>query len=254
MKFDVLTLFPEMFENVVSTSMMGRARDKELVDINLINFRDYTQNKHGKVDDYPFGGGQGMVIKPEPVFYAMEDIGLPQDKSERTVYLTAQGKPYTQKKAQELSKLKRVILICGHYEEIDERIRQELVDEEISIGDYILTGGEIPAMVLMDSIIRLIPGVLGDESSAWDESFVKGLLEYPHYTRPAEFRSLEVPEVLLSGNHEAIRRWRRKESIRRTLRVRPELLKKPDLTDEDRAILEEIKKEEGLKSTRRYEK
>ena len=254
MRFDVLTLFPEMFENVINTSIMSRAKEMELIDINLVNFRDYSTDKHQKVDGYPFGGGQGMVIKPEPVFYAIEDLGLSRDKSERIIYLTAQGKPYSQKKAVELSKLKRIILICGHYEEIDERIRSELVDEEISIGDYVLTGGEVPAMVLMDSIIRLIPGVLGDEDSAWEDSFMDGLLEHPHYTRPAEFRGLKVSEILLSGDHEAIRKWRRKESIRRTLRVRPELLKKIKLSEEDRTLLEEIKNEEGLKSTRRYGK
>lgn len=247
MKFDVLTLFPEMFENVINSSIMGRAVETEIIEVNVINFRDYTTDKHGKVDGYPFGGGPGMVIKPEPIFNVIESIGLPQDNNERTVYLTAQGKPYEQQKAYELSKLNRIILICGHYEEIDERVRSQLVDEEISIGDYVLTGGEIPAMVLMDSITRLLPGVLGHEDSAREDSFMEGLIEHPHYTRPAEFRGLKVPGVLLSGDHGAIRRWRRKESIRRTLQVRPDLLKKLKLSHEDNKLLLEVKEEEGFK-------
>ncbi|UMZ73337.1 tRNA (guanosine(37)-N1)-methyltransferase TrmD [Natranaerofaba carboxydovora] len=246
MRFDVLTIFPQMFDNVINTSILGRARENSLVEINLIDFREFSNNKHNKVDDYPYGGGEGMVIKPEPLYEAIESIGPLKKPEEKVVYMTAQGEPYNQKKAFNLSKLDRIVLICGHYEEIDERVRTGLVDEEISIGDYVLTGGELPAMVLMDSIIRLLPGVLGDENSAVNESFVDGLLEHPHYTRPEVFRDKKVPDVLLSGNHAAIRKWRRKESIRRTLRVRPELLKKIELSEEDKALLEELKKEEGL--------
>ncbi len=253
MRFDILTIFPEMFNNLINTSILGRAREKRLVEINLIDFREYSRDKHKKVDDYPYGGGEGMVIKPEPLFEAVESIGKTNPPNEKTIYLTAQGKPYEQKKAFKLSKLDRIVMICGHYEEIDERVRTVIVDEEISIGDYVLTGGEIPAMVVMDSVIRLLPGVLGDDKSAHNESFVEGLLEHPHYTRPENYRGLKVPEILLSGDHEAIRKWRRKESIRRTLKVRPELLKEFDLEEEDRILLEELKVEEGLKSTRRYE-
>ncbi len=254
MKFDVLTIFPEMFTNVIGSSILGRAREKGLIDVNLVDFRDYSENKHNKVDDYPYGGGEGMVIKPEPLFNALEAMGKTSPPKEKTIYLTAQGKPYEQKMASKYSKLDRIVLICGHYEEIDERVRTSLVDEEISIGDYVLTGGEIPAMVLIDSITRLIPGVLGDENSAVNESFVKGILEHPHYTRPENYRGMKVPDILLSGDHEAIKKWRFKESMRRTLKVRPDLLKNLELEEEKREILEELKREEGLKYTRRYER
>lgn len=234
--FNVFTLFPQMFEGFLSTSIIRHAHEKEIVCTHLIDFREYTTDKHRTVDDVPYGGGGGMVLKPEPLFRAVESLtdGV---GSASIVLMSPQGVPFTQQKANELASCSNVFLLCGHYEGFDERIREHLVTEEISIGDYVLTGGELPAMVVMDSIIRLLPGVLGNDSSAVDDSFSTGLLEYPQYTRPAEFRGYSVPEILLSGHHGNISKWRRQESLRRTWLKRPELLEKVDLTEEDKEYL-----------------
>ncbi len=221
MRIDILTLFPEMFRGPFDESIVNRAKEKRLIEIYIHDIRDYTHDRHRKVDDRPFGGGPGMVFKPEPVFECVEKIGAEDCP---LIYMTPQGEPFTQKKAQKLSRRERLVLLCGHYEEIDERIRTALVGEEISIGDYVLSSGEVPAMVVVDCVVRLIPGVLGDSQSAEEESFANGLLDYPHYTRPAEFRGMKVPEVLLSGNHQEIRKWRKQMALERTKKVRPDLL------------------------------
>lgn len=246
MRIDVLTLFPEMFEGVFSSSILGKARDKGIVALNTVNFRDYSNNKHNTVDDYPYGGGGGMVLKPEPIFTAVESLPLHQEEGQdpvkpRVILMCPQGETFTQKKAEELSNEQHLVFICGHYEGYDERIRQYLVTDELSIGDYVLTGGELPAMVVIDSVVRLLPGVLGNEMSAVTDSFSTGLLEYPHYTRPAKFRDWEVPEMLLSGHHENVKRWRRKESLFRTLERRPDLLEGRELSKEEKAWVVEWK-------------
>ncbi|MCY9694425.1 tRNA (guanosine(37)-N1)-methyltransferase TrmD [Paenibacillus alginolyticus] len=246
MRIDVLTLFPEMFEGVFSSSILGKACDKGIVALNTVNFRDYSNNKHNTVDDYPYGGGGGMVLKPEPIFAAVESLPLHQEEGQdpvkpRVILMCPQGETFTQKKAEELSNEQHLVFICGHYEGYDERIRQYLVTDELSIGDYVLTGGELPAMVVIDSVVRLLPGVLGNEMSAVTDSFSTGLLEYPHYTRPAKFRDWEVPEMLLSGHHENVKRWRRKESLFRTLERRPDLLEGRELSKEEKAWVVEWK-------------
>lgn len=223
MKFDVLTLFPEMFETL-KTSIIGKAVEKKLIDINLINIRDFSENKHKKVDDTPYGGGAGMVIKPDVVYRAYQSVK--EDKA-KVIYLSPQGKTLNQQKVENLSKESHLILLCGHYEGIDQRVLDKIVDEEISIGDYVLTGGEIPAMVLIDSISRYVEGVLKADSIQ-EESFSKGLLEYPQYTRPEIFEGESVPEILLSGHHEKIERWRKEKSVEITKRKRPDLLKNND--------------------------
>lgn len=223
MKFDVLTLFPELFELVMKESIIGRAQEKGLVEINAINIRDYTKDKHRKVDDYPFGGGNGMVMMCQPVLDACRTITKGLDPKPRVIYMSPQGRVLTQKLAMELSQENRLILLCGHYEGIDERIIEEVVDEEISIGDYVLTGGELPAMVLIDCISRLIPGVLSTEGSFSEESHFNGLLEYPQYTRPAEYEGKAVPEILLSGHHANIEKWRFEQSLERTRKKRLDL-------------------------------
>ena len=228
MKFDVLTLFPEMF-SAVKQSIIGRAIEKDLISINLINIRDFSKDKHKKVDDTPYGGGAGMVIKPDVVYNAYKSIS---DKNAKVIYLSPQGSVLTQKKIESLAKENHLILLCGHYEGIDQRVIDEIVDEEISIGDYILTGGEIPAMVLIDSVSRYIEGVLKKDSIS-EESFSKGLLEYPQYTRPEEFLNKKVPEVLISGHHFNVRKWRREQSLKNTYKKRPDLLEKIKLSKED---------------------
>ncbi|KIL36570.1 tRNA (guanine-N1)-methyltransferase [Gordoniibacillus kamchatkensis] len=300
MRIDVLTLFPAMFEGVFGSSILGKARDKGLVKLNTINFRDYANNKHNTVDDAPYGGGGGMVLKPEPIFAAVEDVlgtapacretgsraatGQPDavlaesdgqadhagqakqsvrvdrpgleadadgspagtaDKRPRVILMCPQGETFTQRKAEELAGEKHLIFICGHYEGYDERIREHLVTDELSIGDYVLTGGELPAMVIIDSVVRLLPGVLGNETSAVTDSFSTGLLEYPHYTRPASFRGWDVPEVLVSGHHENVAQWRHREALRRTARRRPDLLSGRELSKQERAWLAEFEKERG---------
>jgi len=242
MRFDVLTLFPGMFSSPLRESIVGKAVEKGLIQIRTINIRDFALDKHQVVDDTPYGGGQGMVMKVEPIARAIEWVKS-QDPSAWTVYLTPEGKPLNQELAISLSSRSHLILLCGRYEGVDERTRELFVDEEISIGDYVLTGGELAAMVLIDAIARLLPGVLGSNRSAEDDSFFNSLLEYPQYTRPFDFRGNLVPEVLLSGNHSAISLWRRKEALRRTLARRPDLLAKANLSDEDKKLLEEILQE-----------
>lgn len=240
MRIDYLTLFPEMFEGVLNHSILKRAQDKGMLAVNTVNFRDYAENKHNQVDDYPFGGGQGMVLKPEPIFNALES--LQQTAETRVVLMCPQGEPFTQEKAQELSEAEHLVFICGHYEGYDERIREHLVTDEISIGDYVLTGGELPAMTMTDAIVRLIPGVLGNQQSHEDDSFQDGLLEFPQYTRPREYRGMNVPEVLLSGNHARIDAWRREQKLLRTYRNRPDLLDKAELRKQDQDILKRYRK------------
>ncbi|KYD09450.1 tRNA (Guanine37-N1) -methyltransferase [Caldibacillus debilis] len=243
MRIDVLTLFPEMFPNVLGTSILERARERKAVEYHLVNFREYSDDKHRTVDDYPYGGGAGMVLKPQPIYDAVADItNKVAAERRRVILLCPQGEPYTQKKAEELAKEEHLILICGHYEGFDERIRH-LATDEISIGDYVLTGGELAAMVIIDSVVRLLPGVLGNEASHVEESFSTGLLEHPHYTRPADFRGMKVPEVLLSGNHKKIEEWRKKEALKRTFLRRPDLLKDYPLTDEEKKWIGEWEKE-----------
>lgn len=237
MKIDILTLFPNMFD-VLNHSILGKAKEKNIININAIDFREYSNNKHNQVDDYPFGGGQGMVLKPEPIFNAVES--LTKTKNTRIILLCPQGEKFTQQKAEELSKEEHLIFICGHYEGYDERIREYLVTDELSIGDYILTGGELAAMTIIDSVVRLIPDVLGKEESHKDDSFSTGLLEYPQYTRPQDFRGMKVPDVLISGHHKNIELYRKKESLRRTYLRRPDLLENYNLSDEEKHILEKI--------------
>ena len=220
MKFDVLTLFPEMF-NCLNESILGRAIEKDLININLINIRDFSKDKHKKVDDTPYGGGAGMVIKPDVVYDAYQSV---KDENAKVIYMSPKGKVLNQEKVKALSKENHLIILCGHYEGIDQRVLDEIVDEEISIGDYVLTGGEIPAMVLVDSVSRYVEGVLSEGSTS-EESFSDGLLEYPQYTRPEEFRGKKVPEVLISGHHENIKKWREEKSLEITKKNRPDLLK-----------------------------
>jgi tRNA (guanine37-N1)-methyltransferase len=239
MRFDILTLFPDMFSSPLRGSILGKAIEKGIIQIRTINIRDFSLDKHQVVDDSPYGGGQGMVMKVEPIARAIESVKS-QNPSVRTIYLTPQGKPFSQDLARKLSTQPHLILLCGRYEGVDERVRELFIDEEISIGDYVLTGGELAAMVLIDAVSRLIPGVLGSDRSAEEDSFFNFLLEYPQYTRPFDFRGRCVPEVLLSGNHSAIALWRRKEALKRTSLKRPDLLAKANLSEEDKTLLEEI--------------
>jgi tRNA (guanine37-N1)-methyltransferase len=249
MRIDVLTLFPEMFTGVFGASILGKARDKGIVSLSTVNFRDFSGNKHNTVDDMPYGGGGGMVLQAEPIFGAVEhlleqtsggqaDVRESSSSSPRIILLCPQGAPFSQQIAQELSGESHLIFICGHYEGYDERIRQHLVTDELSVGDYVLTGGELPAMVVIDAVVRLLPGVLGNDQSAITDSFSDGLLEYPHYTRPAEFRGWKVPDALLSGHHAEIAKWRRHQSLERTLERRPDLLKNAELTPVERKWVE----------------
>lgn len=243
MRFDVITIFPEIFNAYINESIIKRAIEKKIIEIKIHNLRDFTSDKHKAVDDYPYGGGPGMVMKPEPFFRAVESIksdGIPR----RVIILSPQGELFHQQMAFYMAEEKQNLLfICGRYEAIDERVRENLVDKEISIGDYVLTGGELPALVIIDTITRLIHGVLGDERSIVEESFTSGILDYPHYTRPPEFRGLKVPDVLLSGNHKDISLWRRKEAIRRTIQRRPDLIEKVLLTESDHKLIKEIQEE-----------
>ena len=223
-RFHILTLFPEMVMDGLNTSIIGRAIEAGLLEINAVNIRDYSTNKHMKVDDYPYGGGAGLVMQPEPVYRAYKDLEKDMKKKPRVVYLTPQGTTFHQEMAKELAKEEELVFLCGHYEGIDERVLEEIVTDYVSIGDYVLTGGELPAMVMIDSISRLVPGVLHNDDSAGEtESFDDGLLEYPQYTRPPVFLDKEVPEVLLSGHHENIRKWRHEQSVKRTKERRPDL-------------------------------
>lgn len=281
-RIDVLTLFPEMCEAVFGTSILGKARDKGIARLQAVNFRDFSGNKHGSVDDTPYGGGGGMVLKPDPIFAAVEhvlgerhfvqaplasealvvpetalQVGAEEsvansvnsnevpaaDAKPRIILMCPQGRPFDQRIAEELSKEQHLIFICGHYEGYDERIREHLVTDELSIGDYVLTGGELPALTVIDAVVRLQPGALGNETSAITDSFSTGLLEYPHYTRPPEFRGWKVPDMLLSGHHANIEAWRREQSLRRTLERRPDLLEHAELSEGDRKVLKRLKAE-----------
>ena len=240
MRFDVLTLFPELFSSFLKETILGRAVKAGLVDIRMVNIRSFARGRHLVTDDRPFGGGEGMVMKPGPISRALESIDRIKDRS-LVLLLTPQGRTFDQPLAWELSRTEQIILICGRYEGVDERIRTSSIDLELSIGDYVLSGGEMAAMVVMDAVSRLVPGVLGGERSAQEDSFEEGLLEYPQYTRPRVFKNQEVPAVLLSGDHEKIRVWRRTESLKRTLERRPDLLEKAKLTEEDKRILAKLR-------------
>ena len=247
MRIDILTLFPQMFQGPFSVGIFQRAIDRKLVQVNIHNIRDYTHDKHHTVDDYAYGGGAGMVLKPEPIFEAVEsiksDICLKAGGNELPIILlTPQGRLLGQQIVQELSRYSHLILICGRYEGVDERVREHLVTDEISIGDYVLGGGELAAMVIVDAVVRLLPGVLGSEASPLDDSYTNGLLEYPQYTRPDVYRGWSVPEVLLSGDHAQIAKWRREQAILRTLKRRPELLDQANLSPGDRQLVARLKK------------
>jgi tRNA (guanine37-N1)-methyltransferase len=236
---DILTLFPQMFQGMFDSGIMKRASEQKLVSIGVHNIRDYTHDKHHTADDYPYGGGAGMVLKPEPIFEAVESIE--REAETPIILLSPQGRLFCQQVAQELAHYNQLILICGHYEGVDERVREHLASDEISIGDYVLSGGELAAMVVIDGVFRLVPGVLGSEASPLDDSHVGGMLEYPQYTRPASYRGWPVPEVLLSGNHAQIDSWRREQAIRRTYKQRPELLDKAELSSEERRLVERLR-------------
>lgn len=242
MKIDVLTLFPEMFTGVLSNSILKKAADNGAASYNVVNFRQFADNKHLTVDDYPYGGGAGMVLKPQPIFDAVSHLSK-ESSAPRIILLCPQGERFTQTKAEELANVEHLLFICGHYEGYDERIREHLITDEISIGDYVLTGGELGAMVIIDSVVRLLPGVLGNEESHQKDSFSTGFLEHPHYTRPADFRGMKVPDVLISGNHRLIEEWRTKESLRRTFERRPDLLENQELSSEQKKWLSEWQKQ-----------
>ncbi|HEV3041845.1 MAG TPA: tRNA (guanosine(37)-N1)-methyltransferase TrmD [Candidatus Angelobacter sp.] len=266
MKFEIVTIFPDFFRGPLDYGIVRRAREAELIEIAIHDLRNFTSDRHKTVDDRPFGGGEGMVLKPEPIFACVESLGVGSQERRRAhesvetvILLSPQGRMFNQSVAQELSRLKRVVLLCGRYEGVDERVAEHLADQEISVGDYILSGGEMAAAIIVDAVTRLVPGALGNAASAQQESFTAalknvpaegdvpdstcasgGLLDYPHYTRPAEFRGAAVPEILIGGNHEQIRKWRRKKALEKTLRNRPDLLEKQPLSEEDRKILKEI--------------
>lgn len=243
MNFYVLTLFPEMIMQGMNTSITGRAISRGILNIEAVNIRDYAFNKHQKVDDYTYGGGAGMLMQAEPVFLAYESVLKKIEKKPRVVYLTPQGKVFNQNMAKELACENDLVFLCGHYEGIDERVLEEIVTDYVSIGDYVLTGGELPAMVMMDSVSRMVPGVLNNQESGETESFAGNLLEYPQYSRPEEWHGKKVPPVLLSGHHENIEKWRREQSILRTLKIRPDLLKKADLTNKEWNFIRQTKKQ-----------
>ncbi|HET6597565.1 MAG TPA: tRNA (guanosine(37)-N1)-methyltransferase TrmD [Anaerolineales bacterium] len=244
MQFEVFTLLPEVFPPYLESSMLQRARQRRLIEVRVHNIRDYTKDKHHTTDDTPYGGGGGMVMKPEPVFEAVESvlgISSAQPTSLPIILLTPQGRVFTQRVAEELARHEQIVLLCGRYEGVDERIRAHLVTDEISVGDYVLTGGELPALLVIDAVSRLIPGVLGDPTGAEDDSHSMGLLEYPHYTRPPEFRGWKVPEVLLSGDHAKIEAWRREQALERTFNKRPDMLEVAELSEKDKKFIEGLR-------------
>jgi tRNA (guanine37-N1)-methyltransferase len=241
MNIHILSLFPEMFTGVFNSSILKKAQEKNEVSLNVVNFRDFSGNKHHQVDDYPYGGGAGMVLKPEPLFNAIDSLTTNTEQKRRIILLCPQGERFSQRKAEELALEEELIFICGHYEGYDERIREHLVTDEISLGDFVLTGGELAAMTIVDSVVRLLPNVLGNAESHEKDSFSTGLLEHPHYTRPVEYRGYKVPDVLLSGNHAAIEKWRREQSLKRTLSRRPELLEQIQLSDLDKEMINKLK-------------
>jgi tRNA (guanine37-N1)-methyltransferase len=265
MRFEIVTIFPDFFHGPLDYGIVRRAREAGLVEIGVRDLREFTHDRHKTVDDRPFGGGEGMVLKPEPIFECVESLGIsPREtrlagSDESVILLSAQGRLFDQETARELSQLKRVVILCGRYEGVDERINEHLADREVSVGDFVLSGGELGAAIIVDAVTRLLPGALGNEASNLQESFTRaaplaengvpsstcgsgGLLDYPHYTRPAEFRGIPVPEVLSSGNHDEIRRWRRRKALEKTLQNRPDLLEKVPLSEEDRRLLEEIRR------------
>ncbi len=243
MRFDCLTLFPEMMRAVLEESIIGRAGKEGILDIRYINIRDFAENKHNRVDDYPYGGGEGMVMQAMPIYRAWQSVTENGSKKAKVIYLSPQGRVFDQATAVRLAEEEHLVLLCGHYEGVDERVLEEIVDEEISLGDFVLTGGEIPAMALIDAVGRLIPGVLSSEEAYVHESHFDGLLEHPQYTRPPECLGRSVPEVLLSGHHKNIIEWKRRESIRRTMQKRPDMLEKALLSKEERQWIERIKEE-----------
>ena len=243
MNFHVLTLFPEMIENGMNTSITGRAIAGGFLSLEAVNIRDFAFNKHQKVDDYPYGGGAGMLMQAEPVYLSWESIARRIGRKPRTVYLTPQGNVFTQEMAREMAKEEDLVFLCGHYEGIDERVLEEIVTDYVSIGDYVLTGGELPAMVMMDTISRMVPGVLGNQESGETESFAGSLLEYPQYSRPEEWHGKKVPEVLMSGHHANVEKWRREQSIARTAKWRPDLLKKADLSNKEWNYVRQLRKQ-----------
>lgn len=240
MRFHVLTLFPDMIEQGFASSITGRAMEKGILELSAVNIRDYAVNRHMRVDDYPYGGGAGMVMQAEPVYRCYEDVSARIGHKTRVIYLTPQGRVFNQHMAEELAKEEDLIFLCGHYEGIDERVLEEIVTDPVSIGDYVLTGGELPSLVMMDAISRLVPGVLGNDDSAVGESFAGSLLEYPQYSRPAIWREKEVPPVLLSGHHANVEAWRREQSVIRTAKWRPDLLEHAELTQKERQIVKKI--------------
>lgn len=240
MKFDIVTIFPRMFEGPTAEGILGRAIERGLVDLRVHDLRDYTEDRHRTVDDVAYGGGPGMVLKPAPLFAAIDAIREARGTPSTIVLTSPQGRRFDEREAVRLSRLDHVVVICGRYEGVDERVCEHVATEELSIGDYVLTGGELPALVMLDAVARLIPGVVGDDQSVELDSFNRGLLDYPHYTRPAEFRGLAVPAVLLSGHHAEVRRWRKRQAIQRTLARRPDLLETAELDDEERDILREL--------------
>lgn len=242
MKFDILTLFPDMFEAVLGDSIIGRARENRLVELNIVNIRDFSKNKHRKTDDYPFSGGGGMLMTPQPIYDAYMSVAKGREKKPHTVFLSPQGAVFNQKKAIELAKMDEIVLLCGHYEGVDQRVLDMIVDEEISMGDFVLTGGEIPAMAVIDAVSRMIPNVLANEKSYGEESHFNGLLEYPQYTHPQEFMGVKIPDILISGHHKNIEKWKREQSLIITLKKRPDLLEKAELSEEDRRFLAEFDK------------
>lgn len=252
MRFDIMTLFPEMVMNGLNTSIIGRAIDKGILEIEAWNIRDYAFNKHNSVDDYPYGGGAGMLMQAEPVYQTYKAIcektGNEEGKRPRVVYLSPQGKTFNQAMAEEFAKEEELILLCGHYEGIDERVLEEIVTDYVSAGDYVLTGGELPAMIMIDAISRLIPGVLHNNASAEFETFQDSLLEYPHYSRPEIWHDKQVPPILLSGHHTNVEKWRREQSVIRTAKWRPDLLEKAELTKKEKELAEEIMKEKAEKA------
>jgi len=244
MKFDVVTIFPQMVAAGLAEGVVSRGIERGLVDVAVHDLRDYTIDRHRSVDDVPYGGGPGMVMKPEPLARAVDDIRVRRGAPDAVILLSPQGRRFTQAEAARMSRLRHLVLLCGRYEGVDDRVRTAVATEELSIGDYVLSGGELAALVVVDAVSRLVPGVVGDAQSVEDDSFSRGLLDYSHYTRPQEFAGQQVPAVLLSGHHEEVRRWRKKTALRRTLERRPDLLTSAALDDEERAMLEEIRKEQ----------
>ena len=249
MRFDLVTIFPRLCDGPLGEGIVRRAIERGLVDVQVHDLRDYTTDRHRSVDDVSYGGGPGMVFKPEPLFRAVDAIKAGGDV-DAVILTSPQGRRFTQREAERLAGLRRVVLLCGRYEGVDDRVRSGLATEELSVGDYVLSGGELPALVIVDAVVRLLPGAVGDEASVDVDSFSRGLLDYPHFTRPAEFRGLRVPDVLLSGNHADIRRWRTRESLVRTLALRPDLLPSAELDDEEREILRALMDERGAEDGR----